>query len=154
MEIYNNQGNIRIVIPVVIAALIVLIIIGYYYYQPSPTTQSNQSSQTVQSSTTPGLNQYKNGTYSATGNYVSPGGSRDVDVTITIQDGKITKSEFVGKATDPTSKRFQTEFADNYKTLVVGKNIDEVMLTKVSGSSLTPKGFDDALAKIKTQAKS
>lgn len=50
------------------------------------------------------------------------------------------------------SARFQDLFAQNYKPLVIGKNIDEVQLGKVSGSSLTPMGFNDALAKIKTQA--
>ena len=38
--------------------------------------------------------------------------------------------------------------------MVVGKNIDEVAITKVAGSSLTPKGFTDALEKIKADAKS
>jgi hypothetical protein len=42
----------------------------------------------------------------------------------------------------------------DYKQYVVGKKIDEVQLTKVSGSSLTPQGFNDALAKIKAEAKS
>ncbi len=37
--------------------------------------------------------------------------------------------------------------------VVVGKKIDEVQLTKVAGSSLTPKGFMDALEKVKTEAK-
>jgi hypothetical protein len=38
--------------------------------------------------------------------------------------------------------------------MVVGKNISELQLTKVSGSSLTPQGFMDALEKIKAEAQS
>ena len=36
---------------------------------------------------------------------------------------------------------------------VIGKDIDEVNLTKVSSSSLTPKGFMDALKQIEVEAK-
>ncbi|KXK09170.1 MAG: hypothetical protein UZ21_OP11001000228 [Microgenomates bacterium OLB22] len=43
-------------------------------------------------------------------------------------------------------------FAEGYKTQVVGKSIDELKLDVVNGSSLTPKGFEDALQKIKTEA--
>jgi hypothetical protein len=37
--------------------------------------------------------------------------------------------------------------------MVVGKNIDEVNLGKVSGSSLTPIGFNNAIEDIRSQAK-
>ena len=64
----------------------------------------------------------------------------------------ITGSEVEVKATRPISKTRQTDFAANYKSFVEGKNIDEVSLTKVSGSSLSPKGFNDAVEQIKEQA--
>jgi hypothetical protein len=35
----------------------------------------------------------------------------------------------------------------------VGKNINDLKLTKIAGSSLTPMGFNDAVAKIKMKAK-
>ena len=47
----------------------------------------------------------------------------------------------------------ETIVSNNVKTLVVGKKITDVKLDKVSGSSLTPKGFNDALEQIKTLAK-
>lgn len=96
---------------------------------------------------------YKNGTYTETGNYISPGGQEQIQVTVTLTDGKIADSSVVTFGLTPTSKLKQKDFSENYKEFVVGKNIDEVMLTKVSGSSLTPKGFDDALEKIKAKAK-
>jgi len=37
---------------------------------------------------------------------------------------------------------------------VIGKNIADVQLSRVSGSSLTPEGFNNALATIKSQAQS
>ncbi|QQS60315.1 FMN-binding protein [Candidatus Falkowbacteria bacterium] len=97
---------------------------------------------------------YKNGTYSSVGEYTSPGGTEQVGVSVTLQDDIITEVTFEAKAERPASVKFQGIFAGDYKQFVVGKKIDEVQLSKVSGSSLTPKGFNDALAKIKAQAKS
>lgn len=156
MEIPVKNGNSKIIIPVVIAALVVITAIGLYTYNSS---NSNQPQQEILITTAPVESAvsslaYKDGSYSASGNYVSPGGPREIDLTVTLSGDTITDVVFVGKATDPTSKRFQGEFADGYKAMIVGKNIDEVVLTKVSGSSLTPKGFNDALGKIKAEAKS
>lgn len=97
---------------------------------------------------------YKDGTYEMVGNYVSPGGPETVGVTVTLANDVITDTTIEVQATRPTSKEKQEDFAANYKPMVIGKNIDEVVLTKVSGSSLTPKGFNDALEKIKAEAKS
>lgn len=96
---------------------------------------------------------YKDGTYSAVGDYISPGGAEQVGVTVTLKNDVISDVQFEAKATRPNSVRYQGMFAGGYKTLVVGKNIAEVQLDKVSSSSLTPVGFNDALSKIKSQAK-
>ena len=96
---------------------------------------------------------YKAGKYTAEGSYVSPGGPEQVKVTLALKaDGTISDVEFVGEAVNPTSKKMQGLFAGGYKPLVMGKNIDEVKLDKVSGSSLTPMGFNDAIEKIKAEA--
>jgi uncharacterized protein with FMN-binding domain len=96
---------------------------------------------------------YKNGTYSATGDYVSPGGAEQIDVTVTLKNDVITDATVVSKAFRPNSIHYQGLFISGYKALVIGKNIDDVQLDKVSGSSLAPKGFNEALAEIKTEAK-
>ncbi|HRH32873.1 MAG TPA: FMN-binding protein [bacterium] len=95
---------------------------------------------------------YKDGSYSSVGNYMSPGGSETVDLSLTLKDGIITDANFLPNSERPMSLRFQNQFAAGYKELVVGKKISEVNLTKVSGSSLTPKGFNDAVAQIKAKA--
>lgn len=51
------------------------------------------------------------------------------------------------------AKKFQEDFAGGIKAVVVGKNLDELNVSKVSGSSLTGAGFNQALEAIKTQAK-
>jgi hypothetical protein len=83
---------------------------------------------------------------------MSPGGSETVDLSLTLKDGIITDANFLPKSERPMSLRFQNQFAAGYKELVIGKKINEVNLIKVSGSSLTPKGFNDAVAQIKAKA--
>lgn len=97
---------------------------------------------------------YQDGTYSAVGSYITPGGAQEVGVTLTISDGIIESSELDLLGTLAISEEKQADFAANYESFVIGKNIDEVELTKVSGSSLTPKGFNDALDQIKQEASS
>lgn len=162
-EIQNTQSSAqKFIVPTIVAALIVFAVIGYYLYSSNNSTGQKQEAMKPQGSATQveppvaaspeKVSAYKNGTYKVTGNYVSPGGPREVGVTLTLADGVITEAAAEVLATDATSKRFQGEFVDNFKPMVVGKNIDEVILSKVSGSSLTPKGFNDAVAKIKVEA--
>lgn len=98
-------------------------------------------------------NIYKDGSYSAVGNYISPGGSESIAVNLTLKDDVVTSANVVANATRSESKQYQNKFISGYQSLVVGKKIEEINLVKVSGSSLTPKGFMDALAKIEVQAK-
>lgn len=96
---------------------------------------------------------YKDGTYSATGTYVSPGGEDLLDVTLVLKSDVVTDVQIGVKAQNPTSKKWQTYFAESVGAVTVGKKIDDIQLDAVSGSSLTPIGFMDALAQIKAQAK-
>jgi len=96
---------------------------------------------------------YKDGTYDATGSYISPGGKESIQLTVTLKDGIITDTSLIENATDRDAKDYQAQFATGYKTLVVGKNIDRVALSRVAGSSLTSNGFNDALDQIKSDAK-
>lgn len=64
-----------------------------------------------------------------------------------------TDSTFEGTSNSGESRKYMSKFSSGYKSLVVGKNISTLSLGKVSGSSLTGKGFNDALSKIKAQAK-
>ncbi|MBP7804752.1 MAG: hypothetical protein KA052_00830 [Candidatus Pacebacteria bacterium] len=96
---------------------------------------------------------YKDGTYTAIGGYMSPGGANRIQVTVTLKKDIVTDTSAVEMAGDPKSVHFQTLFIGGYKTFVIGKNLDDVNVGKVSGSSLTATGFNEAIAKIKTQAK-
>lgn len=96
---------------------------------------------------------YKDGTYDAQGNYISPGGAETVGVKLTIKNDIVIDAVFTPEATLPASVNFQGQFAAGYKEFVIGMKLDDINVGKVSGSSLTPKGFNDAVAKIKVEAK-
>lgn len=121
------------------------------------TTASSQTPNTSTSADTPSTTTtsatYKDGTYTATGSYSSPGGTEKIGVTVTLKDGVVTSSSLdTSKATGDAAE-YQDQFASGYKKLVIGKNIDSISLSRVSGSSLTSNGFNDALDAIKQQAK-
>ncbi len=139
---------------IVIVAIIVVVTVAAAFYQQSVTTQTSELVVNEQELNHTNPSNYESGTYEATGNYISPGGAEEIDVTLTIEDGVVVDSHVEPRATRDISVVMQNDFADNYKEFVIGKSIDEVSLTKVSGSSLTPNGFNDAVEKIKGQARS
>lgn len=112
---------------------------------PAPAAMSSSSSAMAAAS-------YKDGTYSATGEYKSPAGNDEILVSLTLKDGVITASTYEGTAKMGKSKDFQAKFGAGYQADVVGKSIDSLSLGVTNGSSLTPKGFMDAVTKIKVQA--
>lgn len=151
-----NQKNLNKTIATVAFIALAGSVVTYSFLNEKTLTQGNQYS-TATTTSTPTVNNivssYKNGTYQAIGNYSSPGGSENLEVKVTLQNDIIVSAEVTPKATIPASKNFQTIFSENFKQYVVGKKISEIKLDKVSGSSLTPKGFNDALEKIKSSAK-
>jgi 3-oxoacyl-[acyl-carrier-protein] synthase III len=155
----ESKKNSKKIILIVVAILLVLAIAGGIAYQTmsNSTTPSTEVINTKNQNPTPeekSMSSYKNGEFQTIGNYTSPGGPEEIDVIITLTDGVISDAEVISKATRDMSKKMQADFIANYKPLVIGRKIDEVSLTKVSGSSLTPKGFNEALEEIKIQAKS
>ena len=96
---------------------------------------------------------YKDGTYSATGPYVTPGGEQNSGVTVTLAAGTVTALELDRSYAKGTSASFQEKFASGIDELVIGKSIDELDdVKKVAGSSLTSGGFKKAIAQIKEDA--
>lgn len=97
---------------------------------------------------------YKDGEYTAEGDYTTPGGQESVTVTVMLKDSVVTSLEVKGSGGSPNTKRYQGEFIDNIQDEVVGKNIDDLAVTKVAGSSLTSGGFNAAIDTIKSDATS
>ena len=96
---------------------------------------------------------YRDGTYSATGNYTRPGGPDKINVTVTLKKNIVRSVRVTPGSSHPVASRFQRLAAGSIASQVVGKNIDSVNVGKTAGSSLTPKGFNNAISKIKSQAR-
>ena len=95
---------------------------------------------------------YTDGEYTESGSYQSPNGTESVTVTITLTANTVTAVTVVGEGQNSNSQIYQEMFANGIGAEVVGKNIDELAVDKVAGSSLTSGGFNDALATIKADA--
>lgn len=100
-----------------------------------------------------GSGSYADGSYTATGSYISPGGEESIEVTLTLASDAVTDVEVVSLAKHPNSERFQGEFISGIADEVVGVPIDELAVDKVAGSSLTSGGFNEAVDLIKDEAR-
>lgn len=155
----KNSAIIGIIAIVIIAGAV----IGTIALKPQSNTASgnngSSTSSTTSDSTTTSTNidpnaTYKNGTYTASGSYSTPESTEDIEVTITVSNNKITEASVSQQASSRESRAYQADFASGYKSQVVGKDIATLQLSRVSGSSLTPRGFNEALNIIRSQAKS
>lgn len=114
---------------------------------PAPVTTKPTTTTTSTSSS------YKDGTYSAVGTYMSPGGQDQISVSVTLAKDLITSVDVTPLVADRTSAKYMDKFIGGYKSYVVGKSIASLSLSKVSGASLTPIGFNNAITQIKAKAK-
>ncbi len=96
--------------------------------------------------------EYTDGTYTASGSYQTPESVESIDVTVTLEDGVITTVDVTGDPQRSESARYQSEFIEGIDAEVVGKNIDDISVSRVAGSSLTSGGFNEAIEEIKTEA--
>ncbi|MDQ1597704.1 MAG: hypothetical protein QOI70_1128 [Microbacteriaceae bacterium] len=96
---------------------------------------------------------YKDGTYTEDGTYESPAGLARITVKVTLAKDIVTAINVNGHATDATAKSYQGAFDSGIAGKVVGKKIDSLNVTVVSGSSLTSGGFDEAIKKIEASAR-
>jgi uncharacterized protein with FMN-binding domain len=111
--------------------------------RPADTQQPERPEQTADAG-------YRDGVYSATGWY--GGLPSHHDVTLTIEGDVVTAVEITTPAEDPTSLGYQQRFAEALPQEVIGRNIDELAVDRLAGSSGCSEGFMDALAQIKAQA--
>ena len=96
------------------------------------------------------MSKYTDGEYTAVGMYA--GGKKSIDVKVGLASDAIASVEVTPMGDNKMSLGLQKRFAAAVPEVVVGRPIDEVHLDKLAGSSLTTQGFNDALAKIKSEA--
>lgn len=92
------------------------------------------------------------GTWSASGDYTTPGGTETVDVTLSVRNGTVTAVSVSGSGHTPNSRQYQQAFASGIDAQVVGKPLATLDVGAVSGSSLTSQGFDAAVETIRAEA--
>jgi uncharacterized protein with FMN-binding domain len=136
------------VVLLVIAATVVVMNTG----NNSQATTSSTISPAAKVAASPAATSFKDGTYSATGSYDSPGGTETIDVTVTLANNVITSVAATPRANVQEAAEYQQAFISGYQPLVVGKKITDVSLTRVAGSSLTSIGFNDAISQIESKA--
>lgn len=145
-----------------IASIVVLTAVAIIAFglKPSPAKQTAQAaaSNTMPTTTNGAVGSgaasaYRDGVYTASANYYVPHGDESIKVTLALQNGVVTSSSIQNSQGNPVSASFQLGFAASYKSYVLGKDISSLELSYVSGASDTTQGFDNALAQIRTQAK-
>ncbi len=98
---------------------------------------------------------YADGTYSATATYLTPRRTtHEVEVTVTLDGDVVTAADVLydGKPAGEYSNDYQRGFDAAYEAQVIGTKLDDISLSRMGGSSLTPQGFNDALARIQEEA--
>jgi hypothetical protein len=95
------------------------------------------------------MGKYIDGEYTVEGIY---GGSKSIIVKLQLDDDTITQVDVTPNTTIKMSLGLQKRFAEAVPEVVVGQPIDAVHLDKLTGSSKTTQGFNDALEKIKAKA--
>jgi uncharacterized protein with FMN-binding domain len=93
---------------------------------------------------------YRDGQYTATGWY--GGLPSHQDVTLTVTNDTVTAVSITTPAEDDTSLGYQQRFADALPTAIVGRDIDELAVDRLAGSSGCSEGFMNALDQIKADA--
>lgn len=163
---YDSGNKTKLIITVAVLLAIVLLVVGVKAFASKPedtaannatqqsTGASSGSGQSSNDSTDPAGTAYKDGTYQATGDYTTPESQEEIQVSLTVKDGAVTDATVSFDPKKSESRQWQQRFASGYKQEVVGKPLSSLSLNRVSGSSLTPMGFNDAVDAIRQQAKS
>lgn len=95
---------------------------------------------------------YSDGTYTAEGSYATPETVETITVTLTLAEDVVTDVEVSGDPQRPESEQYQGQFIEGIADEVVGRDVDEISVSRVAGSSLTSGGFAEALESIKAEA--
>ncbi len=119
------------------------------------TTASSTGASTTNSpasaASSAGSSVYKDGSYTESGSYQSPGGTESITVKLTIAADKVTAVTVTPHASG-TAAAYQQQFVSGISAAVVGKDLSTLSVSRVAGSSLTSGGFNAAVKAIKADA--
>lgn len=118
----------------------------------SPSSPSSSSAAAPSSSAAPASG-FTDGTFTKTAGYQTPGGPETVTVKMQLRSGVVAAVAVTGSEGTPNAKHYVEAFAGGVGNQVVGKKIAGLKVGAIAGSSLTPSGFNAAVAKIAAAAK-
>lgn len=160
---FEQQSNVKKkIITGTIIGLVVIALLGAIVAAEAKKNNSAATTQVPTSSVNSDANNnssssagtsFKDGSYSASSTYYVPHGSESIKVTLTVKNNVVTDSKIENSEDDPESAQYQEEFASEYKSDVVGKNLGSVNLSFIAGASDTTEGFNQAVQDIANQAK-
>lgn len=120
---------------------------------PAPQTPTTQATTETTSPEAMSPVMIADGTYTTKGTYRSPAQTEDVEFTFTVKSGSVEGVELSKGSTIPNSKKYQGLFMEGIKKEIIGKKLSEIgTFDRVNGSSLTPKGFNQAMTSLKQKA--
>ncbi len=171
LQTYEQRSKVKLITTVVTVLAIAAVVVFADHLKsqsskrtatslaPATTTSASNGSSNTTSPTTNGTSStsstsFKDGTYTATSDYLVPhGGQEEIQVSLTLQSGTVTDVSIKNSESDVDSAQYQESFAGVYKNYVVGKKIAGLQLGAIAGASDTAQGFNDAVGQIETQAK-
>lgn len=160
----NDNKNKKIVTGFIVVFSVVILAVAVNMWQKHENASSTATASTHQSSnvdagtstaTTATSNaggSYKDGAFTATTSYPTPGGDGQMTIQLTVKSNAVTDINIQQAAVNHVSQEYENRFESAYKYYVVGKNLQDINLSRVSGASLTTAGFNDALTQIKSKA--
>jgi len=129
----NNLIGIIVILGILVVGLV-------FYLKQNPNPKSSNKNLIINNSS--------KGIYDTEVSYRVPSGEENIKVSITIDKDVISDIKVNLSKTDKQSLEYQTGFENSYKSLVLGKNIKEVNLSRVGGASLTTNAFMEAIKSI------
>lgn len=149
----SNKAVIGLIVVVLLVAIATTVsVLGNNKQEDTASTSPSVSPTIASSSSATSSSTVKDGTYTATGIYQTPGGQESIGVTVTLSGGNVTDAKVTQEGKTDEAQEYQAAFASAFKSQVVGKKISDVSLSRVAGSSLTPRGFNSAISDIENQA--
>lgn len=94
---------------------------------------------------------YRNGLYTTEVTYRTPAGMYKMEVSMNISNDIITNSNISFDAAASKSD-YSSDFANNFKNEVIGKDLGTINLSRVGGASLTSRAYNNAVETVKGKA--
>jgi len=96
------------------------------------------------------IDQGADGTYVGEASYSTGRAVHELDVTLTIENDVVIAAEVAYDGGEPPTPILRS-FDEAYQAEVVGKNIDNIQLSRVGGASWTSDAFNEAVAEVRAQ---